>query len=207
LIKVPRLDDQSIATYGILGFNSEQEKKQREALAVERQKHRGYPLLNTKGKLDPLVCNYPECGKRFSCRDHLFRHLKSVIPPERMFKGHHQKHWKIQANRQPFEPVCEACGEKFETMEAVLAHYGELGVRGFKTRRKSSPDKVEDKEQDKPIDPYNNPDECVICMEANRAVVNIPCGHMCSCEDCAALTKTCPICRVPIQDVLKVFYS
>jgi hypothetical protein len=48
---------------------------------------------------------------------------------------------------------------------------------------------------------------CVVCLDAPRAAVLLPCGHLCACAACAAaLTapasdagrRGCPICRAPL---------
>ena len=48
---------------------------------------------------------------------------------------------------------------------------------------------------------------CLCC----RQMANVPCGHLCSCPQCAAQvmmhTSTCPICRDPIQQVVQVYFS
>lgn len=47
-------------------------------------------------------------------------------------------------------------------------------------------------------------DGCVICLEASRTHVVVPCGHLCLCERCAVV-KECPLCRASAQMVMKVF--
>lgn len=42
--------------------------------------------------------------------------------------------------------------------------------------------------------------ECVVCMDQNKAVIFIPCGHYCCCDNCSLqLNQTCPICRSSID--------
>jgi hypothetical protein len=55
-------------------------------------------------------------------------------------------------------------------------------------------------------------DQCVMCFDAPKDHIIIPCGHVCVCEACAnQLTQvrkpTCPICRTAIQLNTKVFHS
>jgi hypothetical protein len=51
--------------------------------------------------------------------------------------------------------------------------------------------------------------ECKICFEAPANYMCIPCGHYCGCKDCLEkaqqITGTCPICRVPIASLQRVF--
>jgi hypothetical protein len=50
--------------------------------------------------------------------------------------------------------------------------------------------------------------ECVVCLDAEPAVVLVPCGHLCLCQSCADLLRApqCPICRAAVlraQPVLR----
>jgi hypothetical protein len=65
-----------------------------------------------------------------------------------------------------------------------------------------------------PAAPAPHPDAeetmCVVCFDAPKDHIIVPCGHMCVCEACAEqLTKTrtpfCPVCREPIRETMKVF--
>jgi hypothetical protein len=49
--------------------------------------------------------------------------------------------------------------------------------------------------------------ECVVCVDAARSIALAPCGHVCSCEDCAGDLQQCPICRQPIDGRLKLFQA
>ncbi|EOA23305.1 hypothetical protein CARUB_v10018836mg [Capsella rubella] len=44
-------------------------------------------------------------------------------------------------------------------------------------------------------------DLCLICLDAAFA----KCGHMCCCLTCSLHVKTCPLCRRPIEQVLKIY--
>ena len=50
----------------------------------------------------------------------------------------------------------------------------------------------------------------VVCFDAPKDHLVLPCKHLCVCEACAEqLTKTrtptCPVCREPIRETMKVF--
>jgi hypothetical protein len=54
--------------------------------------------------------------------------------------------------------------------------------------------------------------QCVVCLDAPKDHLIVPCGHQCVCAGCAEqLTKTrtptCPVCREPIRETVKVFCS
>ena len=67
-----------------------------------------------------------------------------------------------------------------------------------------------------PAAPAPHPDAeetmCVVCFDAPKDHIIVPCGHQCVCARCAEqLTKTrtpmCPVCRGPILQTMKVFCS
>jgi hypothetical protein len=67
-----------------------------------------------------------------------------------------------------------------------------------------------------PAAPAPHPDAeetmCVVCFDAPKEYIIVPCGHICVCARCAEqLTKTrtpmCPVCRGPIRETMKVFCS
>jgi hypothetical protein len=47
---------------------------------------------------------------------------------------------------------------------------------------------------------------CVVCFDAPKNRVVLPCMHMCVCEACAQLLRgRFPVCRTPIERVGQVF--
>ncbi|KAM7257685.1 hypothetical protein ACFE04_013426 [Oxalis oulophora] len=50
---------------------------------------------------------------------------------------------------------------------------------------------------------------CVICWDAKIEGACVPCGHMCGCMKCLAKVKArkwnCPVCRVKIKQIMKVY--
>ena len=52
--------------------------------------------------------------------------------------------------------------------------------------------------------PDDAEDQCVLCMDAPKDHIIVPCGHQCVCEACAETLKKarnplCPFCRAPIH--------
>jgi hypothetical protein len=47
---------------------------------------------------------------------------------------------------------------------------------------------------------------CPVCLDEERAIVIVPCGHYCLCSDCAFMlqksTGKCPICRGTIEQAV-----
>jgi hypothetical protein len=46
---------------------------------------------------------------------------------------------------------------------------------------------------------------CVVCMERTRVLALDPCGHLCTCDECAKQLSKCPICNKPIKSTLRVY--
>ena len=50
---------------------------------------------------------------------------------------------------------------------------------------------------------------CVVCLDADRSHLYVPCGHKCVCAACAARVMAgdalCPVCRMAATAVVKVF--
>jgi len=40
---------------------------------------------------------------------------------------------------------------------------------------------------------------CTVCMEKERAILFLPCGHLCTCVACADSIAACPVCRTAIN--------
>ena len=48
--------------------------------------------------------------------------------------------------------------------------------------------------------------QCVICLDAKRDHVLLPCGHLCICGSCSPhLGLQCPVCRADVGSIHKVF--
>lgn len=47
--------------------------------------------------------------------------------------------------------------------------------------------------------------DCKVCFDSQIDVLFIPCRHLVCCAKCAALSKTCPVCRGQVSETLKVF--
>ncbi|TNJ26796.1 Ankyrin repeat protein 2 [Giardia muris] len=48
---------------------------------------------------------------------------------------------------------------------------------------------------------------CVICLMNPKDTLLQPCGHLCACSNCAEriMNQTCPLCRTPIESVIKAY--
>jgi len=53
----------------------------------------------------------------------------------------------------------------------------------------------------------NSNSVCSICLDKEATNAIVPCGHRCLCDDCGNRTRIriCPICRSPINQLVKIF--
>lgn len=48
--------------------------------------------------------------------------------------------------------------------------------------------------------------KCSVCLEEERNIVFVPCGHMCCCDYCAKRCgNICPVCRQPVALIQKIY--
>lgn len=48
-------------------------------------------------------------------------------------------------------------------------------------------------------------DRCSICWDAERDCLILPCRHNVSCVKCIKNVKLCPLCRIAIKDIIKIY--
>lgn len=48
---------------------------------------------------------------------------------------------------------------------------------------------------------------CKVCKDDNATTVFLPCGHMCTCVDCAPAMVKCPICQTFVKGTVKAILS
>jgi len=57
--------------------------------------------------------------------------------------------------------------------------------------------------------PASSGDECVVCFDGPQSAVCVPCGHNAICMACASeivnSTSQCPVCRVEIREIIKLY--
>lgn len=58
------------------------------------------------------------------------------------------------------------------------------------------------------IEMLREENKCVVCLEDERQVITVSCGHYCVCAECAdalPVPKKCPICRADVKHFMSVF--
>ena len=51
----------------------------------------------------------------------------------------------------------------------------------------------------------SNGKKCMACYEQLASATSINCGHVCMCWDCLGKCTTCPICRCPMEKIIKLY--
>ncbi|KAM7357819.1 death-associated inhibitor of apoptosis 1-like [Cochliomyia hominivorax] len=59
-------------------------------------------------------------------------------------------------------------------------------------------------EEEQQLDDYKL---CKICFDKECNSVYIPCGHVIACMECAFLSKECPLCRLPVERTVRLYFS
>lgn len=90
--------------------------------------------------------------------------------------------------RRPIIFKCK-CGLMFESESALNAHACPTQALNESAIRNST--------------------ECVVCMDAEKSIVLLPCRHAQLCNSCAESCKQrdglCPTCRVEIKEILPIY--
>ena len=96
----------------------------------------------------------------------------------------------IEQENQVQKERLESLKKPLEYVEKFMDHYEKLKVKN---------QELEARLEDAHL--------CKVCMEAEICFVFIPCGHQCTCENCAVNggLKNCPICREKITKRIKTF--
>lgn len=136
-------------------------------------------------------CNF--CGKLFNSLTHTCAHCKPCefdLCPD-CFKGY-QNRLLVQQG----EPQSNDIVNKFE----------ELSIEE-KPKNSGVPVKKEEGKQGNEV--ISEEKLCVVCLEAEKNHLFIPCGHMCVCEKCSCdvinTKANCPICRGQILNKIRVY--
>lgn len=197
--------------------------------AAERAQHQGFPVLPASRRLEGTMCYY--CQRRFPSRMALFAHLRRVIDKDHFIEGHHQVHFGLKVSggpaalgaAGPHRCAAEKCNKSFSNSSDLWRHYHEMGVIGFEQLPPSDtpavPVSVQEssqlREESGPPETGNadgmapdiNLSLCSVCMDSPPDVVMVPCGHIYACEKCGKKLKECALCREPVTQVLRVYYS
>lgn len=130
-----------------------------------------------------------------------------------------------------------SCGRTFSTPAELRRHYHEMGVPGFREQpvpevaslaasqpelgeeagpsptaplpsiAVAPPPAVSAGAETAPAAAETDLARCSVCLDSAPEVVMVPCGHIFACEPCGRALRDCAICRAPVAQILRVYYS
>jgi Concanavalin A-like lectin/glucanases superfamily/Zinc finger, C3HC4 type (RING finger) len=103
------------------------------------------------------------------------------------------------------DEVLEDCGASSKKMAAVEEDRHEMIEIDSESSSNDS-----DEVQTVPLDDVDDSEACTVCLSAKIDHTFLPCGHNSCCGRCAKKCQkhgACPICRKPIESVVKTFRS
>ncbi len=56
-----------------------------------------------------------------------------------------------------------------------------------------------------PVDDSSSSNLCVLCLEEEKRLACIPCGHLATCVPCGHSLRSCPICRTGIDAFVRIY--
>ena len=99
----------------------------------------------------------------------------------------------------PVNPIAYGAADQEEEEEEVIDLTGEI-------EEEECIDVTDESKKSPPPPPtLQENEECVICFEAKRTVVLLPCKHCCLCSTCALNATECPLCREEVKDTLEIY--
>jgi hypothetical protein len=69
--------------------------------------------------------------------------------------------------------------------------------RDNKTEKTKSPGKIQTNDTSSNL--------CVLCLEEEKRLACIPCGHLATCVPCGHSLRSCPICRTGIDAFVRIY--
>jgi len=134
--------------------------------------------------------------------------LKKMAASEAWLRNFVEAIPETEKYRQEFESASEEWSVR---NTALMAGRRELRLREERERsaRSSTPTTPEPQ----PMEVQDESNDCVICTDAEKTMVFVPCGHMCVCISCAEKLKQqhgdnnvlCPMCRAESTIIIKMF--
>jgi Inhibitor of Apoptosis domain/Zinc finger, C3HC4 type (RING finger) len=86
----------------------------------------------------------------------------------------------------------EAEQQQASPVDSIVEKQPESGLNNVSTQTES-------------IKLQDDDDSCTVCMDADRNIAFVPCGHLLTCAVCSLAMKKCPICRSEIASFLSVY--
>nr|XP_022344499.1 E3 ubiquitin-protein ligase NEURL1-like isoform X2 [Crassostrea virginica]XP_022344500.1 E3 ubiquitin-protein ligase NEURL1-like isoform X2 [Crassostrea virginica] len=126
------------------------------------------------------------------------RHIMEVILDANRFSQSSTSHQTITSSgTSEFSRLNDEVNELRNLMEAFLETQAGSGANSGRTNGTRE------------LDTAASSNHCVVCRDEVSNSVIYNCGHMCICQACGIQLKnrnsTCPVCRTPIRDIIRVY--
>ncbi len=110
---------------------------------------------------------------------------------------------------QDYNSVATVITEIGETKKRKAAEQKERGSSSSSSNNKKAKAKEEEGEEEGYEKDEDEDDGklCKICFASAIDCVLLNCGHLCCCLECPKALQACPMCRSPIERVVKTFVS
>ncbi|GLE09075.1 hypothetical protein PINS_up020664 [Pythium insidiosum] len=121
-----------------------------------------------------------------------------AVPPSSIRLAQSAKGTYFYRVSQPIKVLEGDAGEEDDDGGDKQDEEGETKRKGGKKRSRPV---------EKPVKVFDCEDEpeCVVCLDADKQRICVPCGHYCMCKACVDLLvtpKKCPLCRTAIKTTI-----
>ena len=106
--------------------------------------------------------------------------------------------------RTAFKIDENVCG-KIDLLDILGGKINEVTNELKKQRKRASKAEIEKEAKVKKLKEEMEDRDCPICLDREMSVLFLPCKHLGSCRECQELVSECPLCRMKIEEKVKVF--
>ncbi|XP_023643900.1 E3 ubiquitin-protein ligase SPL1 isoform X2 [Capsella rubella] len=164
---------------------------------VRIQKPEQGPFYVSYIPLDQLISKLGECSRKFKYASMGLTVLGVILlskPVIRYILKRIEDYLERRRRQLLLNRVADAAARR---AEPVAPRRAEPVTRGLERQHENSSDGTSR---------YGDtPDLCVICLDRKYNAAFVQCGHMCCCVRCSSQLSTCPLCREPIEQVLRIY--
>jgi len=120
---------------------------------------------------------------------------ENITVPSVALKRLQELEHEANAQQQPNHELNANAMETSDSTDSVV----KTEVKKAETVKKV---KEEQKTESNETSPENL---CVLCLEEQRRLACIPCGHLATCVPCGHSLRSCPICRTAIDAFVRIY--
>jgi hypothetical protein len=108
-----------------------------------------------------------------------------------------------------YNKLKESLGDQADCKDILLDMERQITILQLEFENAVKNSKNDERKEGEPVNQKVESDEtiCVVCMDAKRDVVLMPCTHNVVCYDCSLKLKECPVCRAKIAQKIKYISS